>query len=212
MFLDGLVLCCRGPRCGATRRAEIADRWPRLVLLASLMMACSAAQAAEFEEVSLPSLPWSALPDAKPGAHPLKLDFPRIPVEAEGYDFAPSDPILDQSAIGTTLWSGDSGSLSIGFSINQEVDKNDRMWGLLRKRYTAVFAFDQPLGFSTALIVDVLSKDKRRGQKEFKILQVAVSRPFADGGNLTAGTALMLDGLNPELTIGVRLFLPLNGP
>jgi hypothetical protein len=212
MCLGGLVFYRRGPHCGAIGRTEIVLGLSFLVLLASLSLASRIAQAAEIEEMPLPALPWSALPGPQPGVHPLKLDFPRIPIDAEGYDFAPSDPVLDQSAIGTTLWSGDSGSLSIGFSINQEVDKGDRMWGLLRKRYTAVFAFDQPLGFSTALVVDVLSKDKRRGQKEFKILQIAVSRPFAEGGNLTAGTALMLDGLNPDLTIGVRLFLPLNGP
>ena len=101
MFLGGLVFCCRGARCGATRRAEIVDRWPRLILLASLMMACPAAEAAEIEEMSLPSLPWSALPGAKPGTHPLKLDFLRIPIEAKGYDFAPSDPL--EAAILVTL-------------------------------------------------------------------------------------------------------------
>ena len=182
------------------------------MVLAGLALACSTAQAAQIEETPIPVLPWSALPGPQPGAHPLRLDFPRLPIEVDGYDFASSDLDGEQPAIGATLWSGDSGSLSIGFSVDQEVDKGDRLWGLLRKRYTAVFAFDQPLGFSTALIVDVLSKDKRRGQKEFKILQVAVSRPLADGGNVTAGTALMLDGLKPELSIGVRLFLPLNGP
>jgi hypothetical protein len=58
----------------------------------------------------------------------------------------------------------------------------------------------------------VLSKDKRRGQREFKVLQIAVSRPFGDDGSLSAGTAVILNGLKPELNIGVRFFLPLGGP
>ena len=103
-----------------------------------------------------------------------------------------------------------------GLALDQEkksdYEPSDRLFGDLRKRYTAVFKFDQPLGFSTSLIVDVLSKDKARGQREFKVLQLAVTRPLGDDGSLSAGTAVVLDGLKPELNIGFRLFLPLNGP
>ena len=211
MRLGVLVTCYRRP-CGvetACRDKTHKKRAAWLILFAAVVLAAAQSEAAEFEEV--PELPWSALPGPKPGAH-LLLTVPRIPLGAEDTEFSGSQWSAEPPAIGTTLWSGEVGTLSVGFAVDQEVDKGDRMWGLLRKRYTAVFAFDQPLGFSTALVVDVLSKDKRRGQKEFRILQVAISRPLAEGGSLTAGSAVVLEGFKPELNIGIRLFLPLNGP
>jgi hypothetical protein len=173
--------------------------------------------AAQLQDTAFLDLPWSSLPGSKPGGKPLLLAVPRLPLATE------ADPVLEEfasepftPAIGTTLWAGDRGTLVFGFSLDQEeesdYDPSDRLFGDLRKRYTAVFAFDQPLGFSTSLIFDVLSKDKRRGQREFKVLQLAISRPFGEDGSLSAGTAVILDGLKPELNIGVRLFVPLGGP
>jgi hypothetical protein len=193
----------------------VSTAFASLAVLA-LLSALGPARAAQLEQAP-PDLPWSALPVATDEGHPLQLVVPRLPIFTEGdprlADWN-SDPVT--TGMGTALWASDSGSVVLGFSVDQEKEEDyrpeDRMFGDLRKRYTAVFAFDQPLGFSTALIVDVLSKDKKRGQREFKILQVAVSRPFGEGGSLSGGTALLLDGLKPELNIGFRLFLPLGGP
>ena len=80
------------------------------------------------------------------------------------------------------------------------------------KRYTPILAFDQPLGFSTALSVDVLSKDKRQGLKRFRLFQMAVTHSFAGAGNVTAGTALMPNGFKPKPNFGIRFYIPLGGP
>jgi hypothetical protein len=187
-----------------------------LLVSVAVASALSPAQAAELEDASFLDLPWSALPNSGHGVKRLELSIPRLPLAAEadpGLEEFANEPVT--AAIGTTLWSGDNGSVVFGFALDQEdesdYEPSDRLFGDLRKRYTAVFAFDQPLGFSTALIIDVLSKDKRRGQREFKVFQIAVSRPFGDDGSLSAGTAVLLDGLKPELNIGVRLYLPLGG-
>ena len=177
-----------------------------------------AAQAGPRPDETDVDLPWSVLPGATPGARPLQFSIARLPVatgdEGSALEEWAGEPIT--TGIGTTLWAGDRGTLVFGLALDQEkksdYEPSDRLFGDLRKRYTAVFKFDQPLGFSTSLIVDVLSKDKARGQREFKVLQLAVTRPLGDDGSLSAGTAVVLDGLKPELNIGFRLFLPLNGP
>jgi hypothetical protein len=187
------------------------------LLAVGTMAAAIPSHAAQLEDAAFVDLPWSALPGSTAGLKPLELSIPRVPLVSD------ADPAREEwvsepvtTAIGTTLWSGERGTLVFGFALDQEEESDyepsDRLFGDLRKRYTAVFAFDQPLGFSTSLIFDVLSKDKRRGQREFKVLQIAVSRPFGDDGSLSAGTAVILNGLKPELNIGVRFFLPLDGP
>ena len=215
----GVLVFIDAARCSAISRcthvAGLSAAFAGLVVLATLS-ALGPARAAQLEQAP-PDLPWSALPVATAEGRPLQLAVPRIPIftddvpQLADWNSGPASP-----GIGTALWSSESGAVVVGFSVDQEKEEDyrpeDRMFGDLRKRYTAVFAFDQPLGFSTALIVDVLSKDKKRGQREFKILQVAVSRPFGEGGSLSGGTALLLDGLKPELNIGLRLFLPLGGP
>ena len=87
-----------------------------------------------------------------------------------------------------------------------------------KKTYRAILAFDQPLGFSTAISMDVLSKDQRRGLTKFQLLQIGVTHPIADRGRITAGTALFLNGnnpmniMNPEWNLGFRLYLPFDWP
>ncbi len=171
-----------------------------------------AARSTEWEETAFPDLPWAALPGSSPGSRPIYLAVPRLfaPAETGPYP-APWDEEATRAAIGTTLWSSEYGDLLVGVSVEEE-EEEDPLLGNIRKRYSAVFALDQPLGFSTALIVDVLSKEKRRGQKRFKLFQIAVTHPFAEDGNVTAGGALLLDGLDPELNVGIRLYLPLGGP
>jgi hypothetical protein len=218
MRVGGMVIlgAARGAPESRGRRPGRPCPWAWLLFVA-LAASAAPAPAAELEGMAADVLPWSALPGTHPGARPLQLAIPRIPIVAE------ADPYLadwsaepPQPAIAAALWSSENGSVVLGFAIDQEQDNDDqpgdRLFGDLRKRYTAVFAFDQPLGFSTALIVDVLSKDKRRGQREFKVLQIAVSRPFGEDGSLSAGSALVLNGLKPELNIGIRLFLPLGAP
>jgi hypothetical protein len=188
-----------------------------LAVLAALAGSAPFAAAGPLQDETYVDLPWSALPGAAPGAKPLHLSIARLPVvtgdEDLDLDEWAGEPVT--TGIGTTLWAGDRGTLVFGFALDQEkksdYEPSDRLFGDLRKRYTAVFKFDQPLGFSTSFIFDVLSKDKTRGQREFKVLQLAVTRPLGDDGSLSAGTAVVLDGLKPELNIGFRLFLPLNG-
>jgi hypothetical protein len=195
-----------------------APAWSLILALVAAIGVTAPATGAEIQEVALVELPWSALPSSDAGVKPAQLVVPRLPLVSE------SDPMIEQwasqpatPAVGTTLWYADSGSLLVGFSVDEKRDDDDyeagdRLFGDLRKRYTAIFSFDQPMGFQTALIVDVLSKNKKRGQRDFKIFQIAVSHPFGESGNVTAGTALLLDGLKPELNIGIRLFMPLGEP
>jgi hypothetical protein len=223
MRLGGLVFF--GAVRGAvpkSRRIETGGS-PAWIFLFTLMAAAGTgapgpAQGAQLQEMALLELPWSALPPSSGGVKPVQLVVPRLSLVSE------SDPTLEQwseepaaPAVGTALWSGDKGSLLVGFSVDEkrnddDYEPGDRLFGDLRKRYTAIFSFDQPLGFQTALIVDVLSKNKKRGQREFKIFQIAVSHPFGETGNVTAGTAVLLDGLKPELNMGIRIFMPLNEP
>jgi hypothetical protein len=212
----GEVLVC-GAACSRVAVLLTNGLASALLALAALAASTAPAQAGALQDETYVDLPWSVLPGAAPGAKPLQLSIARLPVATD------EDPVFEEWAgepvttgIGTTLWAGDRGTLVFGFALDQEKESDyepsDRLFGDLRKRYTAVFKFDQPLGFSTALIIDVLSKDKRRGQREFKVLQIAVTRPLGDDGSLSAGTTVVLDGLKPELNIGFRLFLPLNGP
>jgi hypothetical protein len=220
MRLGGLVFF--GALRGAVSESRSIETglpvWVFIFILVAAAGTALPARGAQLQEVALLQLPWSALPPPHGGVKPVQLVIPRLPLMSE------SDPSLEEwtdepaaPAVGTTLWYGESGSLLVGFSVDEkrnddDYEPGDRLFGDLRKRYTAIFSFDQPLGFQTALIVDVLSKNKKRGQKEFKIFQIAVSHPFGQSGNVTAGTALLLDGLKPELNIGIRLFMPLGEP
>jgi hypothetical protein len=206
-FLTGA--CCTATRLGRRRRL---GRCAAGALLFAWWVGPIAAQAADIEDLAaLPSLPWSALPTtAEEHPHPLYLVIPRLPIAVQ------SDPSLNAlsdegttTAVGTTLWSSDNGDARLGISIGEVED--DHPIGEKPKRYTAIFAFDQPLGFSTALSVDVLSKDKRRGPKQFRLLQVAISHPLEEG-TLAAGSSVVLNGFKPELNFGIRFFIPFGGP
>jgi hypothetical protein len=206
-FFNGA--CCTATRLGTRRRLQCVAG----VLVSVWWIGPSApAQAADIEDLAaVPSLPWSALPTtAEEHSHPLYLVVPRLPIAVQ------SDPSLNAlsdegttTAVGTTLWSSDYGDARLGISIGEVED--DHPIGENRKRYTAIFAFDQPLGFSTALSVDVLSKDKRRGPKQFRLLQIGISHPV-ETGTLAAGTSVVLNGFKPELNFGIRFFIPFGGP
>jgi len=216
MQLGGLEYSFKGAHCTARMlgaRPKPDTRWAWVLLVACWFTPFFVpAHADDLEDLTaLPSLPWSALPDTAKNQHPLFLVVPRLPI-ALG-----ADPSLDQwndelstKGVGTTLWSSEYGDARLGFSVGEV--ESDHPFGEDRKRYTAIVAFDQPLGFSTALTVDVLSKDKRRGLRKFKLFQVALTHPVADTGNVTAGSVLMLNGLKPEVNFGVRLYLPFSGP
>lgn len=211
----------RGYSCVARRLAKtlggprlvISRPWAVLVVLALLPMIAAPVRAADLADEALSSLPWAALPPAQTSATPARLALPPISLVL---DFDPyltggeKEPAI--AAAGATLWSSEDGSLTLGFALDQIYQEDhlpeDKLFGVLRKRYRAIFTMDQPIGFRTAVIIDVLSKDKRRGQRQFRIFQAAISRPVGDG-NLTAGSAVLLSGLNPELNLGIRFFLPL---
>jgi hypothetical protein len=198
---------------GCVRRAQLHAPWIALVVsvIAAVLVP---AQAAELDEMVLP---WSALPHSEPGPHPL---IPGSPI-AIGFD-----PSLVQwsetpaPAISTTLRSSAYGDVLFGVSVD-EYQEGDSLFGDARKDvgkryYKAILAFDQPLGFSTALSMDVLSKDQRRGLTKFQLFQIGVTHPFADRGRITVGSALFLNGnnpmntMNPEWSPGIRLYLPFN--
>jgi hypothetical protein len=181
---------------GCVRRAQLHAPWIALVVsvIAAVLVP---AQAAELDEMVLP---WSALPPPEPGPHPLRvLVVPGSPI-AIGFD--PNSVQWSETpapAISTRLWSSEYGDVLFGVSVD-EYQEGDSLFGDvgrdLRKTYKAILAFDQPLGFSTALSMDILSKDKRRGLSQFQLLQIGVTHPFAGRGRITVGSALFLDGNN----------------
>ncbi|HXV25921.1 MAG TPA: hypothetical protein VED46_16905 [Alphaproteobacteria bacterium] len=206
-------------RAGHERNERNARRLAALawLVLAVIMNATTSAGSTELVITTLPELPWSALPARQIGARPLQLSVPRIPLALDD-DLYFSDQTVDETmtAVGTTLWSSVDSSLTFGLAVNERSEEEDwepqdKLFGKLR-RYSAVFAYDQLLGFRTMLIIDLISKDKRRGLRQFKIFQAAFSRPIGEGGSLTAGSALLLNGLDPELNVGIRFYLPLGGP
>jgi len=196
--------------------------WIALVVVV-VAMALVPAQAAQLDQLDETSLPWSTLPYSDPAPHPLRLVVvPRSPI---GIGF---DPYLAQRtetpapAMSTTLWSSEVGDVLFGISTD-EYQEGDSLFGDDRKDagnryYKAILALDQPLGFSTAISMDVLSKDKRRGLTSFQLFQIGVTRPFADRGRITVGNALFLNGnnpmntMNPEWSLGIRLYLPFEWP
>jgi len=199
--------------CGCVRRVRFQIPWITLVVsVAAAVLA--PAQAAQLDEISLP---WSALPQSESVPNPLRLMVvPGSPI-AIGFD-----PNLQWSetpapAISTRLWPSEYGDVLFGISVD-EYSEGDSLFGDATKNtgktYKAILAFDQPLGFSTAISMDVLSKDKRRGLTNFQLLQVGMTHPFADGGRITFGSAMFLNGnnptnaMNPGWSIGVRLYLP----
>ena len=192
--------------------------WIALVVVV-VAAALVPARAAQLDQLDETSLPWSALPHSDYGSQPLRvLVVPGSPI-AIGFD-----PYLVQRtetpapAISTTLWSSEYGDVLLGISVD-EYQEGDSLFGDDRKDvgkryYKAILAFDQPLGFSTAISMDVLSKDKRRGLTTFQLFQLGVTHPIADKGRITVGNALFLNGndpmnvMNPEWSLGIRLYLP----
>jgi hypothetical protein len=164
---------------GCVRRAQLHAPWIALVVsvIAAVLVP---AQAAELDEMVLP---WSALPPPEPGPHPLRvLVVPGSPI-AIGFD--PNSVQWSETpapAISTRLWSSEYGDVLFGDS-GDEYQEGDGLFGDdrkdVRKRYyKAILASDQPLGFSTAISIDVLSKDKRRGLSQFQLFQIGVTHPF----------------------------------
>jgi hypothetical protein len=203
-------------RC--VRRGRFHAPWIGLVVsvVAAVVLP---AQAAQLDEMALP---WSALPHSDPGPHPLRLvAIPGSPI-AIGFDpYSVQRSETPAPAISTRLWSSEYGDVLFGVSVN-DYQEGDSLFGDtgrdLRKTYKAILAFDQPLGFSTALSMDILSKDKRRGLSQFQLLQIGVTHPFAGRGRITVGSALFLDGnnpmnaMNPDWSLGIRLYLPFDWP
>jgi hypothetical protein len=159
---------------GCVRRAQLHAPWIALVVsvIAAVLVP---AQAAELDEMVLP---WSALPPPEPGPHPLRvLVVPGSPI-AIGFD--PNSVQWSETpapAISTRLWSSEYGD--VGVSVDEYPEGNSLFGDVrkdVRKRYYK--AIDQPLGFSTAISMDVLSKDKRRGLSQFQLFQIGVTHPF----------------------------------
>jgi hypothetical protein len=168
--------CCTATRLGTRRRLQCVAG---VLVFVWWIGPSTPAQAADIEDVAaLPSLPWSALPpQPKEHPHPLYLVIPRLPIAVQ------SDPSLNAlsdegttTAVGTTLWSSDYGDARLGISIGEVED--DHPIGENERRYTAIFAFDQPLGFSTALSVDVLFQRQTTWPEAV---------PTASGGDLPPG-------------------------
>jgi len=204
--------------CGCVGIRRFHATW--IALIVSVVAAVILpAQAAQLDEMALP---WSALPPSEPGPHPLRLlVVPGSPI-AIGFDpYSVQRSETPAPAISTRLWSSEYGDVLLGVSVNED-QEGDSLFGDAgkdpRKTYKAILAFDQPLGFSTALSMDVLSKDKRRGLSQFQLFQIGVTHPFADRGRVTFGSAMFLNGnnpmnaVNPDWSVGVRLYLPFDWP
>jgi hypothetical protein len=215
MQLGGLV-----PRYAALQdrgwRALFHAPWIALVVSVAAA-ALVPVQAAQLDEMVLP---WSALPHSDPGPHTLRLlSVPGTPIAIGFNTYSVQQSETPAPAISTTLRSSAYGDVLFGVSVD-EYQEGDSLFGDvgrdLRKTYKAILAFDQPLGFSTALSMDVLSKDQRRGLTKFQLFQIGVTHPFADRGRITVGSALFLNGnnpmntMNPEWSPGIRLYLPFN--
>jgi hypothetical protein len=206
--------------CGCVRRGRFHTPWIALVVsvVAAVLVP---AQAAQLDQMVLP---WSALPHSDPGPQPLRLvAVPGSPI-AIGFDsYSVQRSETPAPAISTRLWSSEYGDVLFGLSVD-EYQEGDSLFGDVgrdpkkKKTYRAILAFDQPLGFSTAISMDVLSKDQRRGLTKFQLLQIGVTHPFADGGRITVGSALFLNGnnpmnaMNPDWSVGIRLYLPFDWP
>ena len=118
------------------------------------------------------------------GQQPLRLvAVPGSPI-AIGFDsYSVQRSETPAPAISTRLWSSEYGDVLFGLSVN-EYQEGDSLFGDVgrdpkkKKTYRAILAFDQPLGFSTAISMDVLSKDQRRGLTKFQLFQIGVTHPF----------------------------------
>jgi hypothetical protein len=200
---------------GCISTTQLQSTWFALVVVV-VAAALFPAQAAQIDDMSLQ---WSALPHSDPGPHSLHLlVVPGSPI-AIGFDsYSAQQNETPAPAISTILWSSQYSDVLFGIAVD-EYQEGDSLFSDDRKDdrkryYKAILALDQPLGFSTAISMDVLSKDKRRGLTPFQLLQIGVTHPFADRGRITVGNALFVNGnnpmnmTNPEWTLGIRLYLP----